>query len=373
MNKQIQFVVFWIIMCYFMFLGLNQNKFSKKNQKIVSIFIIVLFIYIYSFRTLGLDLRNYIQYYSTVNINNLLERFSTRKFFIGDFEPLFDLTILFAKKIGFSVQIWLFTIVLFPTLIFYFCFIRISDNPLIMMYYFIIIMMFQIDLTRFYLASPFICLAFFSKSSYKKLILYLIAFGFHYSALFMIVIELLCTFRLSSNRKFLFVILIVICSTILKNIDLSSFENSQYKFIFKIWYYLCYPGSKIKSVNIYHQIMTYIINVYPTIISIYLYFRLKRNINKIAYDKQKCISKYIDALFYTIIINIILITIFGIVKIAFRIILLIYFMAFFPITYISHDDIGDFTIHGEAIGYTLILFNYDIFMSLYYVLISILY
>ena len=86
----------------------------------------------YSNRTLGLDLRNYIEYYSSSNINRIMSTLDIKSLFLNEYEPLFTLTIVVAKKIGLSVQKWLFAIVFIPSLIFYGIFFRKGKKPLLM-------------------------------------------------------------------------------------------------------------------------------------------------------------------------------------------------------------------------------------------------
>lgn len=98
MSMQIQFVVFWIAIIVILLLGLIQNKFSKKSQCAIVIFAIFILSFMYSNRTLGLDLRNYIEYYSSSNINRIMSTLDIKSLFLNEYEPLFTLTIVVAKK-----------------------------------------------------------------------------------------------------------------------------------------------------------------------------------------------------------------------------------------------------------------------------------
>lgn len=202
MSMQVQFIVFWIAITIVLFLGLIQNKFSRRSQCVIVIFAIYLFSFMYSNRTLGLDLRNYIEYYSSSNMNRIMSTFDIRNLFLSEYEPLFSLTIVIAKTIGLSVQKWLFAIVFIPSLIFYGAFLRKGKKPLLMFCFFVLIMMFQVDLTRFYLAAPFLCIAFHSDKLTKKGFFYVLAFGFHYSAIFLAFVEVFLIMKLSNKKKY---------------------------------------------------------------------------------------------------------------------------------------------------------------------------
>lgn len=64
-------------------------------------------------------MRNYNEYYSSSSINCIMSTLDIKSLFLSEYESLFTLTIVVAKKIGFSVQKWLFVIVFIPSLIFY--------------------------------------------------------------------------------------------------------------------------------------------------------------------------------------------------------------------------------------------------------------
>lgn len=373
MSMQIQFVVFWIAIIVILLLGLIQNKFSKKSQCAIVIFAIFILSFMYSNRTLGLDLRNYIEYYSSSNINRIMSTLDIKSLFLNEYEPLFTLTIVVAKKIGLSVQKWLFAIVFIPSLIFYGIFFRKGKKPLLMFYFFLLIMMFQVDLTRFYLAAPFLCIAFHSDKLTKKGIFYVLAFGFHYSAIFLAFAEIFLAMKLSNKKKYGIVFFFLMGALVLKNIDLSFLEYSQYRFLFKLWYNLYHSGASNSLINPYQIIMTYVINIYPIIMCLIILKLMKKDeaLNKGSIGINY--AKYEDVLRIGIITSILLVIVFGSVKIGFRILLLTYFILFIPISNISRDSIYDGKISGSAIGYTLALFMYNIFMSLYYVLISIIY
>ena len=89
---------FWIAIIVILLLGLIQNKFSKKSQCAIVIFAIFILSFMYSNRTLGLDLRNYIEYYSSSNINRIMSTLDIKSLFLNEYEPLFTLTIVVAKK-----------------------------------------------------------------------------------------------------------------------------------------------------------------------------------------------------------------------------------------------------------------------------------
>lgn len=373
MSMEVQFVLFWITIIVVLLLGLVQNKFSRRSQCAIVIFFIFILSFMYSYRTLGMDLRNYIKYYSSSNANSIISTFDIKSLLSNEYEPLFTLTIVVAQKIGLSVQEWLFVIVLTPSLLFYGAFFRKGKKPLLMFYFFVLIMMFQVDLTRFYLAAPFLCIAFHSDKLIKKLIFYVFAFGFHYSAIFLAFAELFLVLKLSNKKKYGIVFFFLIGSLILKNIDLSFLEYSQYRFFFKLWYNLYYSGASNSLINPYQTIMIYVINVYPIIMCLIILRLMKKDeaLNKCLYGINYV--KYEDILRIGIITNILLLIVFDTVKIGFRILLLTYFILFIPISNISRDNIYDRKISGSAIGYTLALFMYNILMSLHYVLISIIY
>lgn len=368
MSMQIQFIVFWIVIITIIFSGLMQNKFSRRGQCVIVILSIFILSFMYSNRTLGLDLKNYVEYYSSLNINRIMETFSLKNLFLNEYEPLFTLSIVIAKKLGLSVQVWLFIMVIIPLLIFYGAFFRKGERPLLMFFFFVLIMMFQADLTRFYIAAPFLCIAFQSNKLIKKGFFYVLAFGFHYSAIFLALVEIFLALKVSNKKKYGIVLISVMAALVLRNIDLSFLEYSQYRFLFKIWYYLYYSGSGNYSTNYYQIIMTYIINIYPIIMCILLLITLKKDKNMIRES-----VKYEDVLRIGIITSILLVIVFGSIKTSFRILLLTYYMLFIPISNNSQNSIYNGKICGKAVGYTLPLFIYNIFMSLYYVLISIIY
>lgn len=373
MSMQVQFIVFWIAITIVLFLGLIQNKFSRRSQCVIVIFAIYLFSFMYSNRTLGLDLRNYIEYYSSSNMNRIMSMFDIRNLFLSEYEPLFSLTIVIAKTIGLSVQKWLFAIVFIPSLIFYGAFLRKGKKPLLMFCFFVLIMMFQVDLTRFYLAAPFLCIAFHSDKLTKKGFFYVLAFGFHYSAIFLAFVEVFLIMKLSNKKKYEIVLFFLIGALVLKNIDLSFLEYSQYRFLFKLWYNLYHSETSSSLINPYQIIMTYVINVYPIIMCVTILKLMKKDEVLKKCPEGLNYAKYEDVLRIGIITSILLVILFGSVKIGFRILLLTYFILFIPISNISRNSIYDGKISGSAIGYTLALFIYDILMSLYYVLISIIY
>lgn len=63
-------------------------------------------------------------------------------------------------------------------------------------------MMVQVDLARFYLAAPFLCIAFHSDKLTKKGIFYVLAFGFHYFAIFLAFAEIFLVMKLSNKKKY---------------------------------------------------------------------------------------------------------------------------------------------------------------------------
>lgn len=370
MSMQVQFVIFWLAIIFILFIGLIQNKFSRKNQLVIVLFFIFFISYIYSYRTLGLDLRNYVKYYLELKIEYLMNDFSLKKIFISEYEPLFTLIAIISKKNGLSVQMWLFITVIIPSMMFYFSFFKKGKKPLLVFFFFILIMMFQIDLTRFYLASSFLCIAFHSKNLIKKGFFYVIAFGFHYSVIFLVFIEIFFIIKVSPRKKNGLIFFFVLGIFVLKNIDLSFLEYSQYRFLFKLWYNLYYSSMSDISMNFYQKIMIYVVNIYPIIMCMILLKIMKKD--KLIL-KDKNYLKYKEALKIGIISNILLLVIFGKVRIGFRILLLTYFILFIPFSNSSEEKIYNGKIRGNTIKYIVILFIYNVIMSMYYVLISIIY
>lgn len=375
MSMQIQFIIFWIIILALLVLGTFYNRFTRKSQMLIVCIAFLVLSYLYSYRTLGLDLRNYISYYNTVNINRLIGSLSWLNFFSLEYEPLFTITIIIAKSIGLSANEWLFTIVLFPSMIFYYSLFKKSNNPLLLFYFFILIMMFQVDLSRFYLAAPFVSIAFTSKKAVRKIFFYMIAFGFHYSVAFLLIVELFVMLKISYRKKILCFLIIILGTIVFKNLNLSFLEHSEYRFLFKLWYNLFYANTIRTSTNIYQYIMVNVVNIYPTFMCIALLICIKQDYKSKQINKQNFIfdRKYLDCLEIGIIFSGILIILFGTVKVAFRTLLLTYFSLFIPICDLSEPLIDGGKISGRAIGYSGLLFFYNILMSMYYVLISIIY
>lgn len=375
MSMQIQFVIFWVIILAFLVLGTVYDRFTRKNQLIIVFVSFFILSYLYAYRTLGLDLRNYVSYYNTLNIDRIVNSFGLLNIFSWEYEPLFTIIIIVAQSIGLSVNEWLFFIVLFPSMIFYFAIFKKSSNPLLLFYFFVLIMMFQVDLSRFYLAAPFACIAFFSKKPLKKIFFYMIAFGFHYSVAFLFIVEFFIMLRISNRKRILLFCIMILGALVFKNMNLSSLEYSEYRFLFKLWYNLFYSSANKTVMNTYQYLMGIIINVYPTIMSIVLLRRMKQDYEYQLKDKKSVFfdRKYEDCLQIGIIVSIILILLFGSVKIAFRTLLLTYFLMFIPLSDLSEAWIHSGKICGRAVGYSVTLFFYNVLMAMYYVLISIIY
>ena len=168
LTKQIEFIIFWIAILLLFIVSFMHSKFSKKFQRFIVIFLIILFCFLYSYRTLGMDLRNYVKIYDFYTKDYLLEKLKISNVFSNEYEPLYLCLIYFGKSLSLTFSQFHFFVYLFSTLIFYYYMNKKTNYPLISYFLFMLIMMFHYDLTRFFLAMSFLCIGFFSKNKSIK-------------------------------------------------------------------------------------------------------------------------------------------------------------------------------------------------------------
>ena len=371
MSKQIEFIVMWIAIIILMYISTFHNKISKKNQNIIILLMVILFSVFYGYRTLGMDLRNYISYYDRMTISGLRTRLQFTNLLSNEYEPLFLLVTYIAKNVGFSAQQWLLTMVVFPSLI---CFYYIKKNkyPLVTFMMFMLIMMFQIDLTRFYLAVPFLLISFITKHKSVKYFCYIIALGFHYSAIFVLFCDIVSKIKWT-KRKYFILFCVVLCGAIfLRLIDLSALSESSFRLLFKFQYYLKQSWSSSDAPFVL-QVLLILINVYPIIMCNYIC----NNLNSYKIINSEFNLEYIEKisayLKLGVYVSCLLVVFWGSFQMGFRLLLMTYFYLFIPLG----DSIGPYLKNGviRGIGIRLIasIFLYDIFMAIYYLAISIYY
>lgn len=371
MTKQLEFVIFWIAMLALMIVSLYHNKFSRKGQKYIVFLFFVVFTLMFSYRTLGLDLVNYETYYKNVNIS-ALHKLDIKNMLSNEYEPFFTLIVLLAKKYQLTFNQWLLIVVSIPSLLFFFYITKKSRFPLITYMLFMLVMMFQFDLIRLMLAFPFLMIAFNSHNKCTKAICYGVAFGFHYTSIVLLLCEI--AMKVKWKRKGLLILFAAIIGVgcFIKFSDLTFLQNSEFRILFKLQLYLNTTAREFDG-NIVFYLLFIAINLYPTCMS---YFLLKKMQNigmegllGDAEDNKKIIDTMKVGVFACIMIALL----FSSPQMVFRIQILTYFMVFMPLTEPIRKGIQSGTVSRNAFAILASLFMYNIFMTMYYVTMSIVY
>ena len=191
MNKQIEFIIFWITIIIVILFSFISYKIKKKEQKIIVFLFMAVFCFLYSYRTLGMDIKNYIQSYDYFTVDHLLRRLELPSLFSYEYEPLYFLILFISKNMLFTFQQCQLIFYSISSLIFFYFICKKTNYPLIAYFLFMIEMMFHFDLTRFFIAASFICIGFYCNKKFFKYFFYFIAFCFHYSSIFFLILELL--------------------------------------------------------------------------------------------------------------------------------------------------------------------------------------
>ena len=372
MNKQLEFVILWATMILMFLITAFNNRIAIGSQKKINLLFALLFGFMYSFRSLGMDISNYQNYYESVTASILHRRLSVQNVLANDYEPLFLLTMYISKKMGLEFSEFMLVIVTVPLLIIVYYINKNAKYPLITFFAFMLIMMFQVDLTRFFMAMPFIFIAFFSDRKIIKIFCYFIAFCFHYSSIFAPLCEVLVKFHQNRKRFFFIAAMLVLSEIILKAIDLTPLEQSSLRFVFKLQYYLNHP-TYLQDMNLILRIPFILINVYPIFMCIYLTQKIKKNQYACQELNDKKLNKLLNFVQIGIVFSSTLLFIFSAFQLAFRLLLVTYFLLFVPISQLLGRDIFNGVLYKNGTNILISLFVYDFFMSVYYIGISIVY
>lgn len=372
MNKQLEFVLLWCAILLLFQITIFHNRISVSLQKKINIFFMLLFVFMYSFRTLGMDIANYRLYYESMTVSILRQRLFVQNILANDYEPLYLLVMYISKEIGLEFSGFLFVMVFVPLTIITYYINKNTTYPLLSFFVFMLLMMFQFDLTRFFIAMPFILIAFSSKKQSIKILCYIIAFGFHYSSIFALLCEMLTKIKWNNKKILLAVTSLVLIEIIIKNINLLPLGQSNLRFIFKTQYYLTNTAG-LQNVNVILRIPFVLINVYPIFMCIYIIRQLKKSEFTLYKSNMKQLSKLLTFIQVGIVFSITLLFVFSAFQLAFRLLLITYFLLFMPVSQLLGKNVFSGILTKRAVSILSSIFVYDLFMSIYYIGISIVY
>lgn len=369
MSKELEFVIIWIVLLILLAISLYHNRIQKHFQKKIVFGFIILFSLMYAYRTLGMDFRNYVSFYNNTSLQSLRNAISLSNILNNEYEPLFMISVYWFKKQGFSFNLAMLLMVLAPSVIFYYIIKKNAKDYLIAYMFFMVIMMFHIDLTRLYIALPFAFLALNNRKVVPKVLLYMFALGFHYSVVMVLFCEVCYKFILKKKRYIYCLYGVTTVVTVyFKMADLSWAEASSFRFLFKFQYYLKY--NNITYMGWTHQLLSFAINSYPIIMCMWMIKNLRSESDWPA-SVRELTDKIKGMLCVCLGIVVPFAIFFGSSQVVFRLLLPVYFALFIPMSYLYSNSIKNCKIRKTAMMSFFVVFLYDIIMAIYYVGVSI--
>jgi len=369
MSKGLQFIILWLSVASLVIIATVHNKINKNFQKFLVISFSVFFSFLYGFRTLGLDLVNYQAYWDSSSILFIKNQLTMQGLFTGLYEPLFNCLIYVCKVYGLEFNQFLFIAVIIPSLILAIFINRKAEKPFVAYTIFMLLFMFLFDLTRLFIALPFILIGFYSDKKIIKIACYLVAFGFHYSSIAIPIFEFAAKIKWNRRKLFYLFALAVVLGAVFRIMSIGFSDYSNYKILYKLQYYLFVAGKKVNSnPNVLMRIMLYIINIYP----MFMCYKLLQE-KKLQGRHCEKYEKIFNLVKMGIVADLVIVIVFGSIAMGFRILLLTYIALCIPLTNRVASSMYDAKISIVSLRILGWILLYDVFTAGYYLLTAYYY
>ena len=366
MSKGVEFGVIWLAVIFLACLATFHTKLSKTCQNVVAFLSVVVFSWMYSYRTLGLDLRNYMDFWNNVSVFSLAEMLQPTKLYNSLFEPVFTGWIYISKIVGLSFNQSLFVYVFVPLLVFYMLINRYTKYPLVGLSVFMILFMFYFDLTRMVFALAFALCAYMTKNKLLKVSLYAFAFSSQFTSIILFIYEIIAGSKWLEKMSFPKMILGSALFVQVLNMSMSFLENSNNKFFFKMFLYI---NIRDNFVNTSQMIVLTLACVYPLFMGLFFYNKYKGSL----YLVNSWDAKVLSTLKIGVAAAIVAFP-FG-VRTVQRIMLPAITPLVLYLTPIVAEKIyiNDGKINLKEFDIVIVLFLYDVLMSAYYLWVAATY
>lgn len=282
MNKVIEIVVVWLILILSIFFAcIEHNIVYKKRKKLLFIFITFIILF-FTFRSIGLDLPVYNEWFNEININNFsyyLKHFTQYKL-----EPFFIIEIFLLKNIGLGFKSFLFINIALPLSIIYKIIVNNTENILLFFSIFLLVNIFYFDVIRAFFASVVFFFALMQKQKIKAIFLCLSNYLIHYSSIVASAAYLFIGKKISAKnilKIFFFTMVATLLMVRLFNNDLFLASFIGKKFLYYLKADTVYYTFLSKS----HVILFYMMKSYLFVFSIW--FIVKNYKNYLKYYNEK--------------------------------------------------------------------------------------
>ncbi|MCB8564935.1 EpsG family protein [Fusobacterium ulcerans] len=246
-------VLFYLFYMFLLFFFATLKK-TKNNKRFLKIFVILM-LFFFFIKELGLDYRVYQSWYYDLNILNKYRMFKEHV------EPIPYFFMLTLRKLNLSHRFFFLIMGGIPLLINFYIINKLKYNRLLALFFLFYINFFTgfSDAIRQNIAAAFLLLSIYLYTNNKKiksLLIMVLSFFSHYSTIFILPILILKKIKWSIRKYILTILIVFICSFFIKtSLNYLEYLNTNNILLWKLKYYLLTVKTRYEYNNFLHYIL----------------------------------------------------------------------------------------------------------------------